>query len=181
MKKAKLIVLYILCLPTDLLSYGGTLFVWLCWGENLRWENGGLWCNLKYDCWLLRKPDKKSLNPYKRFSGLYRGWAGSTTGHGGFYNDPPISTIAHEFVHTKQYEAYIIKAYLLLGLVGILQIWLSFFFSSVVSFVILSNGYHTWTANWIHAWFLDKPIYKGSLHEESARALEKHYRKRIIP
>ena len=85
------------------------LFVWLFWGENLRWERNpnenrkdgySLWCDLKKGSWPTRswygifsegrtwlrgnKPDLNTPDRVTRY-GKFRTWGGTTLGHGGFY------------------------------------------------------------------------------------------------
>jgi hypothetical protein len=152
---------YLWTAPWDLAVVWPTvLLIWLLWGRKLHWLDG-VWCELKYDSWPSRT--------------WYKGWGGTTLGHGGFYasgftGDKGLdtSTEIHEHIHVEQYEAAMLGSFLV----------------SVVAFLIFhswwfclgawSSGYLVMgISNWLQAWFRGESLYMGSAHEESAYAQTK--------
>lgn len=158
MKKFKKFIIYLYCLPVNILLWLLVLFMWWLWGENLRWDNG-IWFDLKRKSWFNRK--------------FYSNWAGTTFGHAGFFGGTPDpETIYHERIHILQYERrnlsnLLVLFYCVIAFFIVDSIWMA----AIISYLL--NGLVVWVPNWIHAWLSNKPIYRGSLHEEAAYGLTK--------
>lgn len=143
-------ITYILCLPSDLLGYLLTLFIWLFWGTNLHWDEG-LWCELKETSWFYRK--------------FYKGWSGTTLGRGGFYA-PGRKTCCkdHEKFHVRQYTS---------STLGVVLAVVPLLFVSWWCIISLFFGYPIWIISGIiETWSKGLPIYRGDEDEIAAYALD---------
>lgn len=193
MKTKKHIVLYIICLPWDILAYLVVLLIRLFWGKGLRWETppysketgGGpcLTCQIKDGSLPVRK-GRFPVGWYLRDRNADppRPWGGTTLGHGIFYgpngrfdDDPEKSwtgTQEHEHYHVEQHEAAMVAS-LIVGLV-VFVVLLALghpVAASIVGVGAWASGYLLMaTGGWIAALLRGEPAYRGSQHEESARA-----------
>ncbi|RLD67833.1 MAG: hypothetical protein DRI98_12360 [Bacteroidetes bacterium] len=155
---------WLYCFPNNIIIWIATLIIWSLYGHRLHW-NDGLWCELKKDSWPSRT--------------WYKGWGGTTLGHGGFYAtgktkgqgvDTEIEF--HEHIHIEQFEAGMLRVFLIaifimsvcllasqpmLGLYIALPLW---FAGALITFV----------PNWLQALIRGEEAYMGSHHEESAYA-----------
>lgn len=140
------------------------LGVRLLWGKSSFWLDG-LWVVLDEQSWFVRKP--------------YQKWGGTTMGHGGWLREHRVGDPTkvdtylemHEHVHVEQYEAAMLS-----GLIaGIFVFALTQHWSALViwwaGYLLMGLG------NWIQAWFRGEELYKGSHHEEAARAVAKEQAK----
>jgi hypothetical protein len=180
-------------LPWDLFVW---LFVILpiraLWGTRLEWENprdnvkasdddpGGpcLTCEMKPGSWPVSKgrwPKGWYLRKYP--DGSVVSWGGTTLGHAIFYGSEkraakgaiwkPVQV--HEHVHVEQYEASMLRAFLVAIPVAAMGLyWLAF--------IIWITGYFQMgIANWATAWLRGEDPYRGSHHEEAAYAIDDDY------
>ena len=193
MKAKRHIVLYLICLPWDLVAYLTVLLIRLFWGKGLRWETppyakergGGpcLTCQMKDGSlpvrkgtfpvgWYLR--DKTTDPP--------RAWGGTTLGHGIFYgprgrfdddqNNEWTRTQEHEHYHVEQHEAAMVASFIV-GLAVFVTLmamgqWVA---ALALGISIWASGYLMMAAGgWLSALLRGEKAYLGSQHEESARA-----------
>jgi len=192
MKVRRHIVLYLICLPWDLVAYFVVLFIRIFWGKDLKWEtppysatSGGgpcLTCQIKEGSLPVRKGifpvgwylhDKK-INPP-------RAWGGTTLGHGIFYgpggrssdpNNTWTETQEHEHYHVEQFEASMVQAFLGALIIGGVVWLLGHPIPALIGFsFIWFTGYlFMGIGGWLTASLRGEPAYLGSQHEESARA-----------
>lgn len=160
----------------------------------------GLWCDLKLDSWPTRSWYRmKQDGEYKRNPESLRGiygewitWGATTLGHGGFYGtgrsqklvvhgemkleESWTTTEAHENIHVEQFEASMLRSFIVglvtgvvllaLGnLVGAITAWLTYWWMGYWMMGI---------SNWTTAWLRGEEAYRGSHHEEAARAQSRH-------
>jgi hypothetical protein len=164
------VILFILCLPFNLIvGWPAVLIARWCWGTPLTWEiaptSGGLpalTTDLKADSWAGRT--------------WGRAWAGVTLGHAIVYGPgvrvagaPWAPVQAHEHVHVEQFEGTM-AAHALLGLLqGTLSAALDF--AWILGLVTWFLGYLVFlTGGWLGALLRGESAYRGSAHEEAARA-----------
>lgn len=174
MKLFRRAILFVLCLPMNLLvGWPVILFIRAAWGTNLRWEiapgSGGLpalTCELNPDSWPART--------------WYKNWGATTFGHAIFYaagervyavNGTWGTVQEHEHRHVEQFEGAmashaILGLLLFLTLVGVAPIaavvcGLSVWFLGWLVFLV---------GGWTAALLRGEPVYRGSAHEEAARA-----------
>lgn len=167
----KVLIRYLVTLPNDLLiCWPAVLIIWAVTGTKLRWENGGLWCDIKEGSWAVNA-DAFLGGWYLHYKGtpFERSWGGTTLGHGGWYGpgrsgeeglDTWVET--HEGMHSHQSEVAMLGS-LLLSVAGHLtgEHW--------AALVIWALGWlTTCAAGWIVAWLRELPVYRGSLHEQQA-------------
>lgn len=145
----------------DIIAIPLILVVHLFWGTNLRMEGMSVCTNLREGSWPL---NTESDWP---FAGWYSLWGGTTFGHAIMYNKHPAkATVVHEHVHEHQFEATMLKSFIvsLIVLLATGKIWLSL--------VLWSLGYLLYLcSNWITAKLRGASAYKGSVHEEHAYAV----------
>jgi len=193
MKVKRHIILYGICLPWDLLAYLAVLLIRLFWGKGLRWETppyakdegGGpcLTCQIKEGSLPVRK-GKFPVGWYlhDRDTNPPRAWGGTTLGHGIFYGprgrfdddpaNPWTGTQEHEHYHVEQHEAAMVASFIS-GLVAfIVLLALGHPMAAVALGVGLwAFGYQLMaTGGWLAALLRGESAYRGSQHEESARA-----------
>jgi hypothetical protein len=174
MKTLRHIVLFVLCLPFNLIvGWPVVLFIRAAWGTNLCWENapksGGLpalTCELKPDSWPARS--------------WYKGWSATTFGHAIFYaSDERVYAVdgkwgtvqEHEHVHVKQFESAMVGHALLGLLVGAPLEFVSFEAGIAVALSIWFLGFLVFlVGGWLGALLRGEPVYRGSAHEEAARS-----------
>jgi hypothetical protein len=188
--------LYAVCLPWDLLMWGLVLVIRALWGTRLEWENpreniaidrskvpGGpsLTCELK--------PGSFPVTPGKWPKGWYlkggRSWGGTTLGHAIFYGPkkrpekgkPWAPVQVHEHIHVEQYEAAMLRAFVIAVLVAAVgQSIASYWLAGAVWF---TGYFQMGAANWTTAWFRGENPYRGSHHEEAAYALDDDYEQEL--
>lgn len=175
MKVVRRIILFVLCLPMNLLvGWPLVLLIRAAWGTNLRWElapgTGGLpalTCELKPDSWPART--------------WYRNWGATTLGHAIFYasGERPADgwggVQRHEHVHVEQFEGAM-AAHALLGLLLFLAL------VGVSPAAAIACGLSVWMLGWLvfllggwtAALLRGEQAYRGSAHEEAARGHEDH-------
>ncbi len=171
MKTIRHILLFILCLPFNLLvGWPVVLGIWALWGHNLRWEiapkSGGLsalTCELKPGSW----PDRT----------WYQHWAATTLGHAIFYgariraDGEWVGVQAHEHIHVEQFEGTM-SSHAVLGLLLFVSVMaLSPAAAAIVGLMVWFLGYLTFlVGGWLGAILRGEPAYSGSAHEKAARA-----------
>jgi hypothetical protein len=171
MKLVRRIILFILCLPFNLIvGWPAVLGIWACWGHKLRWEiapaSGGLsalTCELKPASW----PDRT----------WYARWGASTLGHAIFYgarirtDGEWVGVQAHEHIHVEQYEGTM-AAHALLGLLVFGAVFASSpLAATLVGLGVWFLGYLVFLmGGWLGAILRGEPAYHGSAHEKAARA-----------
>jgi len=172
MKLLRRVILFILCLPFNLIvGWPAVLIARACWGTPLVWEiaptSGGLpalTTDLKSDSWAGRT--------------WGRAWAGVTLGHAIVYGPgvripgaswAPVQ--AHEHVHVEQYEGTM-AAHALLGLLVFGAVFaFSPLAAALVGLGIWFLGYLMFLmGGWLGAILRGESVYRGSAHEEAARA-----------
>ena len=189
MKVKRHVVLYIVCLPWDLVAYSVVLLIRLFWGKDLRWETppyaskqgGGpcLTCQIKK----MSLPVRRGIWPvgwYLHDRKTGRPWGGTTLGHGIFYGpggrvDSPghwSKTQEHEHYHVEQFEASMVQALFAAVITGAVVWSLGHPIPALISFsFIWFTGYlFMGVGGWVTALLRGEPAYRGSQHEESARA-----------
>jgi len=157
-------ITYSLCLPWNLIIWPIWILMAKLWGENLHWEDGVLSFEFKEQSWPMRT--------------WFSNWSGNAMGHATLYRPNPSARIKlHETVHVRQFEASMIKSFLL----GCLFALLGHFY---IGLLIWCCGYLIMgVGNYIHAWLrLENPkiidIYRNTLHEQHAYAIDGSYGKR---
>jgi len=141
MKTKRHILLYFVCLPWDLLMWGIIVLIRGLWGERLEWENPrdnsiakpgtpgapSLTCNLKQGSWPVSEGKWPKGWYLQKFSdGSTYPWGGTTLGHAIFYGPnkradqgkPWNPVQVHEHVHVEQYEASMLRAFVVACLVA---------------------------------------------------------------
>lgn len=96
------LIIGLFCLPGDLVAWAILLVVRALWGSKSEWSSGTLVVELREGSW-----------PTKTW---YRGWGGTTFGHGIMIGPDQVGVLPHEHVHVLQYEAACCMA-VLVGLV----------------------------------------------------------------
>jgi hypothetical protein len=193
MKTWRHILLYLVCLPADLVGWSIVLFARLAWGEKLTWETpksigrpGGpvLTCDLREDSWPVtpgKWPKGFYLQKTERQKGSHpHTWGGTTFGHAIFYGpgrrgfpeDPWEPIQVHEHVHVEQFEAAMLRS-ALVGLVVALG------GQTTLGLVIWCLGYVLMlVASWVTAILRGEDPYRGSHHEEAAYAIDEVYERK---
>jgi len=160
-QKMRTIALYFFTLPWDLtVAWPAVLLVRALWGRNLRWEKSPtglgvhvLACDLSEGTWPART--------------WYAKWGGTSLGHGIFYGASPGAAErvrAHEHVHVEQFESSMFWSFvngLWVGAVG--HWWMGLLVWWLGYFGMAAGG-------WAVAWLRGEDFYRGSAHEEAARA-----------
>lgn len=157
-------VLYSVCLPANLVAWLIVLVVRLLWGEDLRWQWGVLSVELKSESWPSRT--------------WYKGWAGTTFGHGVMYASGKRGGVApslverHELVHVEQFEVCVLGSLvLLIGPVIALVLLGHWVLALAGGLGLLTlSGAVFLLVSVVSAWLRGEPAYRGSSHEESAYA-----------
>lgn len=197
--KTKLhLLLYFVCLPVDLLSWLAMLFIRFAWGNGLRWETpqsigrpGGpvLSVELSEGSWPVT-PGTWPKGFYihhidKRRPSHPMTWGGTTLGHAIMYGPgrraiegerwAPVQV--HEHVHVEQFEAAMLRSFIVGLLVAILgSIWGQSTASICIGLLIWALGYVLMgAANWTTAVLRGEDAYRGSHHEEAAYAIDDLY------
>ena len=166
----KRFLVYMACLPLDILTLIVVLFCRVLWGEEIVIDKVSghgpgtsptIWCVFRSDSWPMRT--------------WYKGWAGTTLGHGGILapyahgTDRWTLTQWHENVHVEHVEAECLTG-LILG--AVLLIWCPWWVS------LLVWTFMTWLVNlgrWANAWLRGEGAYRGAFHEKAARAISESY------
>lgn len=186
-------ILYGICLPWDLVAYLTVLLIRLFWGKGLRWETppdakergGGpcLTCQMKEGS----LPVRKGTFPvgwylHDRTTDPPRPWGGTTLGHGifygpyGRYDDDPNNTWTrtqeHEHYHVEQHEAAMVGSFIMGLATFIVLLALGHpVAASALGVSLWASGYLLMGAGgWLTAMLRGEKAYRGSQHEESARA-----------
>lgn len=198
MKTWRHLILYFVCLPVDLLSWTVILFMRAAWGERLEWETpkaigrpGGpvLSVDLSEGSWpvspgtwpkgwyLKRESKKEPSHP--------RTWGGTTLGHAIFYGPgrraplglPWAPVQVHEHVHVEQFEAAMLRSFLVgLAVAVLAHLWGQSTAFWILGGVIWFLGYPLMgAANWTTALLRGEDAYRGSHHEEAAYAIDDLY------
>ena len=171
----------------DLLTWLSVLFIWLCWGTNLRWVEG-LWCDLKPNSWpartWYRKKDKDGLHisvpvEHQPTFGRYQTWGGTALGpHGGFYGPgmaggPGIDTPAeeHEHKHPEQWEVALLVGWLtqLLFMAALLLKGMEPFWILHLTLWTISSWF-AYSCSVFQAWLRGENPYRENMYEESVYA-----------
>lgn len=96
----------VLVAPLMLIGWLIVLAIRAMWGRELFWHEGVLVVRLDPTSW--------PLNPAKKGGGWYRGWAGTSFGHGIMLtHGAPVEVLAHELVHSEQHDANAVGGLLL--------------------------------------------------------------------
>lgn len=155
-------LVFLICLPSNLIIWPIILFCNLFWGTAVMWCDSGLWCMLKEDTWFSKN------------------WAGITLGHGGFYGHHKIqsylnSTVYHEKMHVIQHEAACLTS-LVIGIIALL--------AGCNAFIFLLIWALGWGINYGAASVVGKirgkKLYTGNIHELGAYALTYKYEKENV-
>lgn len=151
----------------------------------------GLWCDLKPDSWPTRSWYRSKINGklversegLRKVLGRWHTWGATTLGHGGFYGpgaskqfvrniltEAWVVTEEHENVHVEQFEASMVRSFLVATVVSIELLALGHPIAALVTFLVLWwLGYLLMVvSNWLTAWLRGEDPYRGSLHEEAA-------------
>ena len=191
MKVKRHIALYIIGAPWNLFAaWPVVLLIRLFWGKGLRWETppdanqrgGGpcLTCQIKEGSLPVRKGrwpvgwylhDRDATPP--------RPWGGTTLGHAIFYGPNGrrgdtewTRTQEHEHYHVEQFEAAMVGSFIA-GLLAFVVVLLSgrFVGAVLLGAALWALGYVLMgVGGWVAALLRGEPAYRGSQHEESARA-----------
>jgi hypothetical protein len=164
-------IVYLYCLPTDIVAWLLVSILALITGGTLFWRNG-LWCSIQGNSWWCRS--------------LASGYAGGTLGHGGWLRAHVVGnggiatrTEFHEHIHVEQYEALMLFVTLLnvgwLTFLGITQ-GLTLYPILFSLLVQVFGGLLGLCASWITAWLRGASVYRGSVHEEDAYSREKEFK-----
>jgi len=187
-------ILYVTSVIWDVtVCWPAVLLIRLFWGTNLHWERNpddkvkdgwSLFCELKPDSWPARtwyrfKTDGKYTELPERLHatrGKWKTWGGTTLGHGGFYGPGvlqvgkwvPVQT--HEHKHTEQFEASMLRAFIVGSLFAIVIAALGHPVAALVAFLVHWWMGYWWMglANWLTAFVRGEDPYRGSQHEEAA-------------
>ena len=200
MKVKRHIVLYLICLPWDLVAYLTVLLIRLFWGKGLRWETppyskdmgGGpcLTCQMKEGSLPVRK-GRWPVGWYlrDREADVPTPWGGTTLGHGIFYgpfgrydedpNNAWTRTQEHEHYHVEQHEAAMVASVITGLATFIVLLALGHPVAATALGVPLwGSGYLLMaTGGWLAALLRGESAYRGSQHEESAYAQTKARRR----
>lgn len=103
-KLVRLVILRIICLPSDIIAHAIVLAVHALWGQRLIFSNGILCTELDANSWPSRT--------------WYREWGATTFGHAvmfanGFLDN--VKTFQHELVHVEQFESASVQALFIAG------------------------------------------------------------------
>lgn len=172
-------------------------------------DGPSLWCDLKPDSWptrtwyahyersgmlgsflgwVTRKEPRKRPESQKERYGTYYTWGATTLGHGGFYSagqvDPeePWSRIQeHEHVHVEQFEASMLRGFLVAVIVAVQLLALGHPWFALGNFLFLWWMGYWWMgiANWSTAAMRGEDAYRGSHHEESAYNQDDHWQQSV--
>ena len=187
-------ILYVICLPWNItVAWPVVVLVRFFWGERLHWEtppyareHGGgpvLVCRIRPGTLPVRD-GRWPVGWYLRWSdGYWVPWGGTTLGHGIFYgpgrnfDESWTSLCTHEHVHVEQFEASMFGGFcmaLFVFLAGLCFVGSennALLALGITSLVVWWYGYLTAMAGgWFAAWARGENFYRGSQHEESARA-----------
>lgn len=110
----------------------------------------------------------------------YKGWAGTTFGHGGFLapgkaggKGIDTKTEFHEHVHVEQYEGASLQGFLY----GLAVFFVSWCMGGVAigamagGVIWLTGGMLAYACASLQAWFRGESLYMGSVKEEAAYAM----------
>jgi hypothetical protein len=181
-------IIFLFTLPWDLLTWLVILFMWACWGEDLRFEKEEtqgspvLTTSLKPNSWPARtwytyKVDGKKVEINTKLQerfGKYRTWGGTTLGpHAIFYGPGWREKTGwgllqeHEHRHSEQGEAYMLS-----GLFFALPVFIhSMLYHNnlwIMALVMWTLGYVSMISNFFIAALRGEKLYRGSHHEEAA-------------
>lgn len=140
-----------LCFPADIPGWLIVLFLWLCWGFDLKLRGGIMMAEFKENSWPMRT--------------WYRGWGGTTFGHAMIFAagfDPLGPLPYHELVHVEQFEAMTLAGY-----VPGVALALSIHPLAGLAMVVLF-GFVAMLAAMAAAWLRGEKPYRGSVMEEAA-------------
>jgi len=161
MKKLRFLI-YIWCLPWDILAWLVILLMWSIWGTKLRWEDG-LWFEFKRDSW----PSRTWYNP----------WAGTTFGHGGILGyghsgkkGIDTKTEKHEHIHVEQFEV-VMLSHLLMALLFIFFTEYNGYSLFIFFTIWLSGGFLNYLIGGIVSLMRGKSFYTGNIKEMAAYAI----------
>jgi hypothetical protein len=167
---SKHLLVYLFCLPGDLICWVLVLVIWGLFGDKLVWQNG-LWVGVSKDSFWCKKAGNIT---------------GGTMGHGGWYQldlmgDDGIDTKLeyHEHVHVEQYEVVMFFVFVVLfGFVlnSVIRKQFSEIYLLVLAYWAL-GGLLGSVSGWVIAILRGEEAYRGSHHEEAAYAIEKGFRR----
>jgi hypothetical protein len=163
-------IVYVYCLPTDIVAWLLVSILALITGASLFWRNG-LWCSIQGNSW---------------WCSLASGYSGGTLGHGGWLRacvvgdgDIATGTEFHEHIHVEQYEALMLFV-TMLNLCWLLFVCFTEGFALNMLFFGISvqtlGGMLGLCASWMTAWLRGSSVYRGSVHEEDAYSREKEFK-----
>jgi hypothetical protein len=166
-------LLYFLCAPVNVVSWGVILFMRVCWGRSLGWEEGCLTCTLREGSWPVRTWYSRVV-----FNDVRVPRRGTTLGHAIFYGPSSRGDIgegwtptqAHEHVHVRQFEGSMAAGFFMGALAFLISrellvfglLWVTGHFSMLLS-------------NWFVAWLRGVPVFRDSVHEDHAYAAGELY------
>lgn len=154
MKLVKTLFRYLVCLPSDLISWTFLSIVWLFFGTKPHWDNG-FWFEFKSGSWPMRT--------------WFKRWRGTTLCHGGWLAPGMTGTLIedHEQVHVEQYETagLIFGTYTFMWFCFEPELWFWGLASwAVMPFLFMLSGFAI-------AWLRGEDPYRGSVNEEAAYAI----------
>lgn len=165
-------VLFLLCLPSNIVGWFGLFILWLFTGDKIYWNNG-LWITIGHKSW---------------FGKLIKNINGGCACHGGWYkteliNGKSINTALeyHEHIHVEQFEAINVYTVLLFMVYTLFSLHFVFLFKWIFVLLIF------WSLCWwvfvgctmLVAWLRGEDPYRGNILEESAYTQDDYYEEDI--
>ena len=151
-------ILYLACLPSDLVAWSLVLILWALWGTKLHWEKGVLVAEYKPESWPVRT--------------WYKTWRGTTYGHAVMLHPAHTdATIKHELVHVEQCEVTALFS-LIWGSVFMAHSRSLYGLCVVLAFLVANTFTYALMAM-LTAVLRGESAYWGSIQEEAAYAMVK--------